>query len=150
MSKSRYIRYTKHRVPRPRHSIRMPSSNTVSLEKTSDEDGKWIRCRKCGFPINVDREILGVDDLAQDSVQVQDFDYSEQSRVMRGSDPLPGNRFNRPALVEGDYNTPVLDMLNMVGTAIQLGPDGNADPFTYTPRQIVITAGCPLCGSDQI
>jgi hypothetical protein len=41
-----------------------------------------------------------------------------------------------------------MDTLDMIGTIVQLGPDGNVDSFTYTPRQIVITSGCPLCGSD--
>ena len=152
MSRSRYIRWTKHRFPKPRRSVRMPSASTASTDKTSDEEGKWIRCRHCGFPINVDREILGMgsDNVAEEPAIIEDFSYEEPSRRMRGSNPYPGNRFNRPVLEEGDYNIPVLDKLDMMGTVIQLGPDGEADPFTYTPRKISIVGGCPFCGSEQL
>ena len=149
MSKSRFIRWHKQRVPKPRHPVSIPGSNTASVEKTSDEAGKWIRCRHCGFPINVDRENISGSDMGDDGVQVQDFDYEEQSRIMRGSSPFPGNRYNRPALVEGDYQAFTLDTLDMPGVMIALDAKGNADSFTYTPRQIVITSGCPLCGSEQ-
>lgn len=152
MSKSRYIRWVKHRVPRPKHPVLMPSANTVSTEKTSDEEGKWVRCRRCGFPLNLDRDILGMtgDTASEEPVIVQDFDYEEINRLGRGSNALPGNRFNRPALEEGDYTTPVLDKLDMQGTVIQNDPNGNADSFTYTPRKTVITGGCPFCGSDNL
>lgn len=135
MNKSRYVRIVKERIPRPRKGITIPASG--------EETGRWIRCWNCGFPINTDRGMEG-------SSEAEDFDYSEVNLTMRGSNPLPGNRFNRPALVEGDYNTGTVDLFGSMGTAIQLDPDGNADPFTYTPRKVVITGGCPFCGSTNI
>jgi hypothetical protein len=150
MSKSRYIRYTKHRLPKPKRGSIMPAATTVGTDRVSDEEGKYMRCRNCGFPVDTTRDNPGGTGMGDDGVQVQDFDYDEPNRVFRGSDPLPGNLFNRPALGEGDYNIPVLDTLDMIGTAIQLGLDGTADSFTYTPRQIIITSGCPFCGADII
>ena len=150
MSKSRYIRYSRHITPTQKRRISMPSADTKGVDKDSDEGGKWIRCWKCGFPVNIDTVVIGVDDMAEESVVVQDFDYTELNGTMRGSSPYPGNTVNRPALAEGDYRTASLDTLSMPGPIIQLGIDGAADAFTYTPRQTVKTAGCPFCGCTNL
>jgi hypothetical protein len=151
-TKSGYIRYSKRHVPRRKRRVYMAGAGTDDPDSGKQGDSnRWVRCWNCGFPIDLTPTVLGVDDSSEsESVQVEDFDYSEQSRIMRGSDPYPGNRFDRPALSEGDYATPSLDTLNMVGTVIQLGIDGKADSFTYTPRQVTIIRGCPLCGNDNI
>ena len=128
--KSRYIRYVKQKVPKQRKTIRMPGAGQG--DRTKDDSGIWIRCWNCGFPINTTTTNLNTD---ADGVQCVDFPYEEPTKTRRGTT---------------DYTTATLDSLDMVGVALQTGPDGNPITGYYTPRKVDIVSGCPFCGTNHL
>jgi hypothetical protein len=124
MSKSRFIRTTKWKLPRHRRSTR--------VEGAEEDRGRYIKCWNCGFLIDQNRGLSTGDGSG---IQVSDF-------------PTPTDRFDpdRSELLLCYWDSPFV-----IGEILHLGPDGLPDMTdVYTPRSAEAVGGCPFCGTKNL
>lgn len=118
MERGRYTHYSTHRTPKRARRISIPGS--------FEDKGKYLRCWNCGFIVDVDRD-------CGDSERSGNYetDFTIEAGPLKGSGSTPYME---------------LDGLNMIGTMIINGPNG--DPITdyYTPRLPQSSRGCKFCG----
>jgi hypothetical protein len=123
MTRSRYIKTQRHKLPRHKRSQR--------LEGSFEDSGRWIRCWNCGFINDLSKLSL----TGESGISVRDFSYENQDLADSGD---PNNI------------TLTLDQLDMEGVVLENGPDGSAVTDYYTPRIPVAVRGCAFCGCGNL
>jgi hypothetical protein len=118
--KSRYIHTHRSNLRRKPQSRK--------LQGAFEDDGRWIKCWHCGFPIDTERMSTGP---GHGNV------YTEVSEATLDSE---------------DWKTKILtiDPSGSIGTILELGADGNPITAYYTPRKSQAVSGCPLCGCKNL
>jgi hypothetical protein len=122
LEKGRYTTYSKMRLPKKRRRI--------VLQGSFEDTNKHIRCWNCGFIVDTERDM---GDPGRTGNYETDMVVSTQPRTGSGLDT---NIYG--------------DTLNMVGTLIANGPDGNPVTDYYSPRIPQVSRGCPLCGVSNL
>lgn len=122
MERGRYTVYHQSRYPTRKRRISVPGS--------FEDKNKYIRCWNCGFIVNVDRD-LG------DNERTGNY----ETDAIVASQPRTGS---------GLSTYIQLDKINMVGYIIINGADGNPVTDYYTPRNPLVSMGCPFCGVTNL
>jgi hypothetical protein len=96
-----------------------------------EDAGRYIKCWRCGFPVDTTRNITG----HGSGNQYEDTIYEEIEIRMSG-DP--------------DRLLLTIDSLSMGGVILEEGADGSGITDYYTPRKSVSYGGCALCGTKNL
>ena len=121
MSKSKYVRTVRWKLPRHRRSVRLPGSE--------EDRGRYIKCWNCGFVVDLSKN-LG--NSGASGIQVTDFPNPTDTAFVGGE-----------CFAQWKYPF-------RLGSVGKNGLTGGVDTYQYTPRKAEAVSGCPLCGCTNL
>jgi len=124
MADSRYNKTSTTRLPRQKR--------VKYLRGSGDDEGLYVKCWNCGFPVKIDRD-LGDADHAGISVT----DFADPSSAPASS----GDKLNCMS---------TLDLFPSIGCAVRSTMAGAAVSTYYTPRVSTAVQGCKFCGCTNV
>lgn len=130
MSKSRYVKTTRWKLPRHRRSVRLPGAE--------EDRGRYLKCWNCGFIVDTK---LG---LASPGSRGLFYTDSPNPTVATS---MPGYQRNLIAHWKSPF---------FIGLLPRNGPDGT--PSTFLPDVLdatqitgeAVVGACPLCGTTNL
>jgi hypothetical protein len=106
---------------------RYATKRTSRRMKGSEEDkNKWYKCWNCGFPYDSSKVSTG-----------------DRSNISHEDCYIPSE-------TEPENKILFIEKINMAGTLMLNGADGNPITDYYTPRKAVVTSGCAFCGCRNL